>query len=942
MAGTVSYFNLTGGLNTIQGLGTINQSNKRTESPDMKNVEYYKLGGLISMNGNTQFANTLDAPISLGYEYIYGNNKYMVVITTNSEVFIYDKVSGNFKLIFKFENKNKRHSICSFNNGIVMSNGIDDLVFYQYGRHELIASVVTTTENSSTVTGSNTKFTESLSVGDYVIFGTDTDTLDNKYMVTEITDDTTLVLDRPYPSTNLETSMYLSDLSACNAKFKTQGESPVETNVRGLALNSYNGRIFVGGTDGILYYSEVGLIHGWSQEFGAGAIPSFYDDNSDFTALGLFDKYLIIFKRERCYLLDGNDVDDTNWTVTPYSLYTCDSQQSWIDADSSLLVYSRNAGGIYPVLKRTIYNPIFQGSELSMKIRDSFQFINEARFDYIFPVYHPEKKYVMFYVPLLTGKGSNTAFIYDVTSKTWLKREVPQNVTIAFRFDNEVYIGTDEGKILKEFSGLTFDGSPIEFYWKSPSFTFGQGTNFLSAREFRVKMSEEYTNNFRIRNSRDGKTTYTERKINSNENAFTGLVWDVGYNEDDLNPEFSNTFTSYQVVDLEGENYWVKDNSLVDTTKLYSDEACTNQVGIIGSQQLLLQTNDKNAATYVDKEVSVGYKYTYSYRQYNRYTNGTDYVWIPYDVQTVGNGTTCLVSKEASTTLKMYGYKISLKGQTTTLYLNPNDSHFRNSYYLPRDASGVQYQTWNGYTLLLKGDTPATVTQILAINTGAILTWNISSPNANLYETTGTSTGSNIAQASTSNIISMSETSTGVYTITTGSGTFTNMSNPVPDGGTFTGNCYANTNDITPQITIYADEQLSTVLGTANSSTTFTINSFNKNVNISEQSSSYHKYTYTYYTKIPNVYTLTGETGEGTNGYAIILPTEADYNTETITDTVWDEDSWVVSSYITKRFPLMNQIFQTMSVEFYGNGLNDGMCIYGFEIDGVQLEEVPW
>ena len=36
MAGTVSYFNLTGGLNTIQGLGTINQSNKRTESPDMK------------------------------------------------------------------------------------------------------------------------------------------------------------------------------------------------------------------------------------------------------------------------------------------------------------------------------------------------------------------------------------------------------------------------------------------------------------------------------------------------------------------------------------------------------------------------------------------------------------------------------------------------------------------------------------------------------------------------------------------------------------------------------------------------------------------------------------------------------------------------------------------------------------------------------------------
>lgn len=527
MAGTISYFNLTGGLNTIQGLGTINQTNKRTESPDMKNVEYYKLGGLITMNGNTQFGDTFDSPISLGYEYIYGNNKYMIVITTNSEVFIYDKVSGSFKLIFKFENKNTRHSICSFNNGIVMSNGIDDLVFYQYGRKDLIATSVSTTGANNKVTGTNTKFLTELSVGDYIILGNDEDIFANKYRIVSIESDTELSLDRNYPTAQTSVALYLSDLSACNAVFKTQGESPVETDVRGLALNSYNGRIFVGGTDGILYYSEVGLIHGWSQEFGAGAIPAFYDDNSDFTALGLFDKYLIIFKRERCYLLDGNDVNDTNWTVTPYSLYTCDSQQSWIDADSSLLVYSRNAGGIYPVLKRTIYNPIFQGSELSMKIRDSFQYINEAMFNYIFPVYHPEKKYVMFYVPLLTGKGSNTAFIYDVTSKTWLKREVPQNVTIAFRFDNEIYIGTTDGKILKEFFGLTFDGSPIEFYWKSPSFTFGQGTNFLSAREFRIKMSEEYTNNFRVRNSRDGKTTYTERKINSNENSFIGLVWDV-------------------------------------------------------------------------------------------------------------------------------------------------------------------------------------------------------------------------------------------------------------------------------------------------------------------------------------------------------------------------------------------------------------------------------
>lgn len=528
MGATVKYYNLTGGLNTVQGIGTINQSNKRTESPDMKNVEYYKLGGLKSMEGNTQFANTLPSQISLGFEYVYGNNKYMVVTTVDGTLYIYDKITNTFKEIFKFKTPTSRHSICTFNNGIVVSNGVDDLLFYQYGRHNLLSGTITTSTENNSVTGTGTEFTTQLSVGDYIEINS------VKYKVIEITSDTELRIEPTPTEAVTDSNFYLSDISELNAVYTNEDDPNISKPVRGLALQSYQGRIFVGGNDGILYYSEVGLIHGWDLKYGAGAIPSFYDDNSDFTAFGLWDKYLIICKRERSYILDGTNADTTNWTVSPYSDFTCDSQQSWLVANNSFLVYTRTGGGIYPLLQRTIYNANYQGNDLSVKIRDSFEYVNTAKFDYIFPVYAPKKKYIMFYIPMLMGIGSNYCFIFDIQSKTWLLRVVPQDVTVAFRFNNEIYIGTSDGKILKEFSSLTFDGQPIEWYWKSPWFSYGEGSNYLSTREFRINIAEESTNRFHIRNRRDGKDTYNTRAVSNNLDSFIGLVWDVDNEENSL------------------------------------------------------------------------------------------------------------------------------------------------------------------------------------------------------------------------------------------------------------------------------------------------------------------------------------------------------------------------------------------------------------------------
>lgn len=565
MGATVKYYNLTGGLNTVQGIGTINQSNKRTESPDMKNVEYYKLGGIKSMLGNTQYGNTLPAQISLGFEYIYGNNKYLIVTTVDGCVYIYNKVTNEYDKIFQFKTPTSRHSICTFNNGIVVSNGIDDLLFYQYGRHNLLSGTVSITADNPDITGDSTKFQTQLSVGDYIEINS------IKYKVTKITSDTELTLS-PTPTETLEQSnFYLSNISELNAVYKNSDDPNISKPVRGLALQSYQGRIFVGGNDGILYYSEVGLIHGWDLKYGAGAIPSFYDDNSDFTAFGIWDKYLIICKRERSYILDGTDADTTNWTVSPYSDFTCDSQQSWLVANNSFLVYTRTGGGIYPLLQRTIYNANYQGNDLSIKIRDSFEYINTAKFDYIFPVYAPKKKYIMFYIPMLMGIGSNYCYIFDIQSKTWLLRVVPQEVTIAFRFNNEIYIGTKEGKILKEFSSLTFDGQPIEWYWKSPWFSFGEGSNYLSTREFRVNITEENTNRFHVRNRRDGKDVFNTRLVTNDLDSFIGLVWDVDNDDNSL------TDTTWD------DDSWVTTSHIVKRFPLPKQYFQTTQIEFYGN-----------------------------------------------------------------------------------------------------------------------------------------------------------------------------------------------------------------------------------------------------------------------------------------------------------------------------------------------------------------------
>ena len=513
----ISYYDLTGGLNNVNTPDTLNSTPKKTESPDMVNVEFLKLGGIKSMEGNTQFGDTQEHSVIGGWEYSQNNDRYMVIALSNGELRIYNSSTEEFDLIYTFPHSSDRVSFCNMNNGVVATNGIDDPVFYEKGRHQILSGVVSGTANSATITGTATKFTVELNSGDWVdIDGT-------IYVVDEIASDTSMTVKTAPVSSFTDKNIYLSTISQCNATLVNEEDSDVHTPIRGTAIQYYNGRLWIGSDNGV-FYSQVGQYNKWDIHYDAGVIYSIYNDTSKVKALGLYSDYMLIHKEFNTYLLTCTG-DSTTIKVSPYSNVSCDSQQSWIVSNTKYYVYSADHMDIFPLSQRTIFSDRYLGEAITNKVRNVFQNIRSSDLDKVFCAVLPRKRWMLFYMPMVDQLGSSYVLIFDFQSKSFIVRKVPQEVTIAFNYQNKVYIGTSDGKVLKEFSGTTFDGAPIIAYYKSPWFDWA-GDYMQSFAEFAIDMCSEYNNKFYIRTYKDGDSPYEDRIIEDGVLISTGLIWD--------------------------------------------------------------------------------------------------------------------------------------------------------------------------------------------------------------------------------------------------------------------------------------------------------------------------------------------------------------------------------------------------------------------------------
>ena len=513
----INYYDLTGGLNNVSTPDSLNSTPKKTESPDMVNVEFFKLGGIKSMEGNAQFGDTQEYAIVGGWEYTQNNNKYMIIALSSGSIKIYNASTEKFDEIYKFPHSANRVSFCNMNNGVVFTNGIDDPAFYERGRHKLLTGVISTTANSTTITGTQTEFTTELNPGDWIEIDS------NIYIVDTITSDTHLDVTVAPTESLSDENIYLSTISQCNATLVNEDDPDVHTPIRGTAIQFYNGRLWIGGDNGV-FYSQVGQYNKWDIKYDAGVLYSIYNDTSEVKALGLYSDYMLIHKEFNTYLLTCTG-DSSTIQVAPYSNVSCDSQQSWIVSNTKYYVYSRENMDIYPLSQRTIFSDRYLGEAITNKVRNVFQNLRDADLEKIFCVSLPRKRWMLFYMPMVDQLGSSYALIYDFQCKAFVCRKVPQEVSIAFNYQNEVYIGTTDGLVLKEFTGTSFNGETLNAYYKSPWFDWAGDYN-QSFAEFAVDLASEYNNNFYIRTFKDGDSPYEDRIIDDGSLYTTGLIWD--------------------------------------------------------------------------------------------------------------------------------------------------------------------------------------------------------------------------------------------------------------------------------------------------------------------------------------------------------------------------------------------------------------------------------
>lgn len=276
------------------------------------------------------------------------------------------------------------------------------------------------------------------------------------------------------------------DIVDCNL---TDNENNPITNGQ---IAVFAGRVWVG-INSTVYYSALGTYNDFQAENDAGYISDFHTNTDNITALKPYKNYLAIYKKQAVYLLSGTTQD--NFAITPFCNIGANSASSVLNvANRQYFVNS----AIYALEETGELNQIHLGEQISENIKDEFIKFDSNRLDEIFALYYENKNQIWYYFPYQANEFFKTIWINDCTNKAWYKRVLPQDVTIATIFDNEIYFGTNSGKIYKENVGETFNGKIIEFIWKSPFLSIINPHHKKIIDEFYFVIDDEKDNKFKF------------------------------------------------------------------------------------------------------------------------------------------------------------------------------------------------------------------------------------------------------------------------------------------------------------------------------------------------------------------------------------------------------------------------------------------------------------
>lgn len=282
---------------------------------------------------------------------------------------------------------------------------------------------------------------------------------------------------------------------------------------------AYKGRIWVG-AGSTLYYSALGKYNDFTTENDAGYINNFYTDTNSITALKSYKDYLAIYKENSVYLLSGSSVDD--FKITPFADKGTTSFSSVVNVNNKQYFINQ---GIFSMEQTGLLSQIQLGSEISLNVKPEFYYFDRTRFDEIIILHYEAKNQVWYFIPYKNDEYFHTIWIYSYVNEAWFKRVLPQDITTACIFNDYILTADAKGKVYKEDFGNTFNGSAIEFMWKSPFLSAGDSNVRKTIEEFYFILDETYDNNFNFSVYKNYDSEYKDDADAVYSISSNNLVW---------------------------------------------------------------------------------------------------------------------------------------------------------------------------------------------------------------------------------------------------------------------------------------------------------------------------------------------------------------------------------------------------------------------------------
>lgn len=243
--------------------------------------------------------------------------------------------------------------------------------------------------------------------------------------------------------------------------------------IRGLAVKVFDNRIFLASGSG-LFSCGLGDVTDWNsadvETTRAGYIKNFMNKSSTITGIEIYKKTLMIHRTTDTVTLSGTSgsyemsVISNVGAVNPFSIANLDDYQMYF-------LKHINGVGLYYISANQL-GTIKAESEISSFVHEEFANIDGERLDEIRVIANTDKNEIWIHLPRTDYPSNAYWLIYSLTNKCFYPPRITQPITSAWVYNGDIYIGTADGKILKEDYGKTFDGTSISFSADSCSLDF--------------------------------------------------------------------------------------------------------------------------------------------------------------------------------------------------------------------------------------------------------------------------------------------------------------------------------------------------------------------------------------------------------------------------------------------------------------------------------------